>query len=487
MEHWFQFTQISTASLPDVVEFVMTQHVQHGPVIFHAKNPFFINIGIAGIKTHLDIAPQFAALFGVKVTSLELGNDLISFRGGYFMHWQLGHAQLSTLNNAKIALDQITTSIWIYPEEHHISGGLTAFNVRISDEDGVLTIPAMNLEFDHRRDDNGLWLGNYNIHFPSMKLYNIDDDNTLMMSDIYFDSRETTHSALLSGERKLDIRQVSVDDQVVGPLHLSVSLHNINIKAITGMIHVYESTIQTGELYQGQLQRKIFAKFPELINSDSKLQLDAFTLATPQGMIHMNGEIQWPAANLMQVDNITDLAQAAHGKLELQIPKVLMNQLISLMSKISYFRKPISAIERGKLLQAQDQLNFSIDASRYIFSQFIENYLVPEQAGIQLYKMQQNFEPTDEYANQLKELLFQGQISLPVSYLLYWEYLKTQQPYELLINTTTAFDKAAEQDLHHQLIQLLHQGYITEMNSQDYLVSLRWSDGELETKPQLKK
>lgn len=465
----------NTTKLPATLQFFITQHVKHGLLFY-----FPFGVGLAEINTQLKLTPDEVHDLDLKRELIATGNDQVSLLGKYLMKWQFNdlnwHSKYE--DNTRIQLGQINTKIWIIGQKH-LSGNIDINKIHLLDENGIISIPQMQISFNHTLNDLGLWIGDYTIAFPKMTIFSSEDNTILVVSDISYASKTKEHAALLNALRELHIGKLRYANEVLGPLSLEFGLYNINMHGIADIIKTYNSTLQSGELYQGQLRHKISAKLVDLLNEKTSLKLNQFDLVTPKGIVKMSSQITWPMENLADITNLQDLAEAARVNLQLHIPKAMLNQVIAFASKFNYFKKPISNVERDQLLQMENQLDFFLKTSRFEFDQLVSNYILPEEIGSELFEMQQQFSSKDEYKNRIKDLLLTREITLPMSYYLYWSYLQTEEPYETLINLTTKYQKDAEIRLHKEFNALRQQGYVTEERDNSYVISLRWADGLL--------
>lgn len=461
------------------IYFVIHQHIQHGPIFF--KNGIIPSrFGWIAMHNELELSPELAKAFGMKELSGVVNDTLITYLGNYFTYWRLKGLQVVLAANKSIVkTGQVTAHVWFQPKEGQMRGRLSVAHIEMRGKNKDMVLSKVDVAFNHHQVSNGLWLGQYELRMPKLT-YHWGDDDSIILSGVNVKSAtDESGMGMLKGERRFDVDQIQWNDQMVGPLHVRLTLQDLNLQPVADLVDIYQSTLRAGELYEGQLSRRIYAKLPNLINRDSRIQLTQFSLMTPKGALLMTGEVNWQALNFLDVNDFSDVTDTAYATLKMHFPKALMNPSIWFFGQLPYYKGTLSVEARKQVIEAQHQVDFALHKNGVLLDQMIDSHILSEDMAFSLYNMQQSLEPREVYARFVKTLLFNKQITQAVSYELMWQYDQIDGPYSVLVDINQAYQHEAEEDVRQEFADWVRQGFVIESGDQSYTVSLIWSNGEL--------
>ncbi len=462
-------------------QFLVHQHVQHGPIIYFPLENASGIFGLAAIQSKLIMQPDTTSIFlllGMSHATVKSAEDFVTFAGSFFNHLEISGLKLvDPVSHIQFQLNNVVSNVWIHPKQKSVNGDVKFSQFSIHDSDDVLEIDKINVQFNQYLNQYGLWLGTHTILMPEI-LFQEMSSESLLIKNFNLSGQSAEKTGNVSGDRQLDIAEISYDNQTIGPIHLILSAYKLNAKAIQNLLNAYQEVMQNGEEYQGQLRKKITMFLPDIIIPGTGFKLDQFNLTAPKGQLKINADVTWPEKNFSAPDNLREIVMTADAKARLHISKELMNQVIEILSGMPTSLRQASEPDRAMLLAVRDQMMVAAKQNKQLIKMLVKNNAMTEKLGDAFLAMQKDLVSVDEYEQTIKELFLTRKISLQVSYLLNWQYSQMRNPYQFLLRKADEYQKSANEQLQNQFKELLNQGYITEEKS-GYVVLIKWSDGKL--------
>ncbi len=459
-------------------QFIVKQHVQHGPIIFSNNAPGVF--GLAAIQSKFEMTPDTGSLLllGMPSAKLKSDDDFVSLLGNYFNHLEISGLQmLDPISRTHLQLNDFVSDVWIEPKQKRVSGELTLSNFSIYNSDDSIDIDKINLKFNHHLAPNGLWLGTHYIEVPKIT-FQEEGDEFLTIAELNFSGASDEISGVVSGARKLDIFEINYGGDVIGPMHLELSAHGLDAKTIYNLIEAYQQFAKNGEEYQGQLKQKISMILPKIVTPGTEINLDQFRLNAFKGNLTINAAINWPERNFEAPNNVHDIVTTAKARANLSISKKLMDDVIGIIAGMPTSIREASYPDRDLLLSVRDQMTAASKQNTYLIKMLVESDQLPEKSGEEFVEMQRALVSVDDYEKAIKDLFLDRKISLRVSYQLGWQYSQLRNPYQFLLRKVIEYQRSANEQLQAQLKELLSQGYIKEEKN-DYVVLFQWIEGKL--------
>ncbi|EKD55482.1 MAG: hypothetical protein ACD_60C00005G0009 [uncultured bacterium] len=129
----------------------------------------------------------------------------------------------------------------------------------------------------------------------------------------------------------LIIGKIQWVDRAIGPLYLQFGLHQFSVQSIENLLNTYKKMMKQGQVYQGQLRKKLFSLLPGMIHAGSAIELNQFDLTMPNGKIHMSAIIGWPYYHFVAPANLFEALQFANANAVIHVSKSLLNDIIILL------------------------------------------------------------------------------------------------------------------------------------------------------------
>lgn len=454
-------------------EYVIDQYIQHGPIIYYYTGSIPSIFGLGAIHNSVRITPEIKKLFAkyhLNSNFAEINDDLITFNGNCYKHIKLGALYaIYPESDVHIQIDGMEGELWLSPVEERISGSLKLQKLSIADNQASIMIPNVELQFDQHEDMQRFWLGNNTLVIPEITWQEIGK-TAIKINGINFNGFADENAGLLNGSRQFDVTKIHIDDTQIGPFHLQLSVNKLNAQAILDMIEAYQEISQRGELYQSQLQQKLYMMLPNVINQGSTIKLDGFDLTTPEGVLQMNGKLAWNMNTASIPDNVAELIQSANAQINLRVSKALIDRWIEIVSHLPFFNQTNSALQKAYKDEKND-IYQAMQQNNEIFVGLISQGLITDKDALNLLVLQKQMVSLDEYNQAVRQLLLDKSISLETSHLLSLLYTQVQAPAMKLAKLLEQNRETTQSNMHAQIANMIKAGYIKQENN-DYIMTL---------------
>lgn len=456
-------------------QYLFTQHISHGPIMYHPVNGMDSLIGIATINNQLTMTPSvkhFLTLLGVNppTSFIEFDRDFVGLSGAIYKHVKLNSSDM-VYPATRIHIKQANSEarIWIYPMEKRIAGDVTLKQVIVTDSESSIQLPDLSLQLNVYQSPSQLWLGSVGLLIPEMT-WTDDGVRVFSMSGLDFSGSIDELNGLVSGSRSFAIQKMNINDRSLGPMQLQISAKHIKAQALADLLDAYRQITLRGELYKSQLQKKIYSLLPTLVTPETQLALDALKITTQYGNLTMNGELHWAIDQAAMSDDLLELLQSANAELDLRFAKRLGEEFITVASKLPFFNSVGPSLSEVYWSMRQ-QLYFSERQNAFTLAGLVDSNLISENEALNLLQLQRRSVPYDQYASQVKKLLLDKEITRETSYALAWQYQQVDMFAEQIEKLTTNNQTAVANDMHSQLTEWIKAGYLKPVDN-DYVVSV---------------
>lgn len=460
-------------------ELMFTQHIVHGPLLYQLVSGQLF--GLARIDNQLIVTPsikQFMKKINLSLSTrlITMHRDVIGLTGHINSYIKFNSFQFDYPNtNIHIGSNQTEAHFWIDPIKNRVVGDMTLDQLNVNDTSSEILVPNMTLHFDLSHHATPLWLGEINLSISAIQ-WTERDGLFFSIKGVDFSGTSAEKNGLLSGTRSFRIEKVDLPHQSLGPFELAASIDKININGLAALIDAYRDIMRRGELYKSQLQRKMYALFPGLINPETRFVLDKFAIDTPNGQLAMNGELHWSMDQSSMPDDAMDLVQSADANLDLRISKRLSDDMIYWAAQLPFFNAV--GPELNELYwELRQELYFAERQNAFTLAGYVDNRYLSESAALELLQLQKRSVSYEQYALHVKKLLLDKEITREVSYALNFQYLQIASPLQKLKGLTNNNQAAVMRDMHAQLDEWLKLGYIKKEGN-DYIVTILQKRGD---------
>lgn len=466
---------IETEKLPNQnPKILIQQHVQHGPIILHYKQNISNILGLAALQNKIIVSPTvntFFSLLGVSHVKLE-SVTFASFLGNYFNHLLISGLNISN-SDIEAGIKDITADFWIFPKQNRFTGELELTHFFVKNTDDLLSIPHVKIKLDQYLDKHDVLLGSGSINLSEI-LFKETDEKDIRITDLSVDGFTQADDDFLNANRKIKIKNIEIEGQLIGPVEMEVSFNQFYLPAIHDLFVSYRDVIHNGEVYQGQLRQQIAMILPKIIKPGSSINLNNLDVASADGNIKANGTFSWPEQNFLPSSSLSELIMSGQAQLELTVSKKWMAKIIHFASNAPDFIRDVAVPQKNILLNARNEMEFAIQRNAVFIDYLGDGGYISKQAEDILVDLQKNLVSMADYRKIVRDLFLDRQISLVVAYQLCWQYSQIIKPYDFLKARVNEFQKIAEQQMQEEFSRVLKQGYIIE-NLDEYSAKINWS------------
>jgi uncharacterized protein YdgA (DUF945 family) len=452
------------------MEFILKGHVQHGP-IFYSPLDDMPCMGLVLVNRQIEMPVAYKSMlkeFNLDAALFRINAAYLGFTGKYLNYLALRNLHYVSRLGHDFKVKNIETQIWRWPFSSHIHGYVKVKDVATGDLVSSLRLPHLKVEFDLKKDAYGLWIGDHALSLSTIEMRDADD--VFQLSGIEFGGSVHEKAALVSGDKRFKIGKILFDEQSVGPLHVHISVKNLNAQAIANLLDAYQDILRHGEMYESQLRQRTFTLLPTLIAPGGGIQLNNFNIKTPDGQLKMHANVFWPKQDFIPLENMRDLVDTANVQAALRISIPLADEIMGLMAKLSYSYQ-ISQAERQALIAMDDELPLKRQQVVFMVANLLQLNLIPQVEGDALLAQIQNNVSVEDYLQAVKELLLQNKINLATSYYLGLIYIMLDNQFNELDQKVAVYQQATERLIRSQLNEYIKRGYI--LKSQDeYSITL---------------
>jgi len=230
---------------------------------------------------------------------------------------------------AKLTLQSITGSVAFTPNFAQLTGELQLPQVQLETEQGKVQFHNTKFTTNLRSHADDLWLGLSEWQMAEVDLISRTLP-TVALQQLKISVDNQLVDKNLQVNLKSQLQQLTVKQDNYGPGDVAVEIRHLNVDSVNNVRQILHTM---SNLSGAQTNILLWAKLSQygmtLLNEQPELAIPQLNFATPQGQV---------AGNLsLGVDKIEatawlyplTLLESFHGKLALQLPKSLLNQVLA--------------------------------------------------------------------------------------------------------------------------------------------------------------
>lgn len=296
--------------------------IKHGPLVFTDNGTRF---GIAQVttkpETHYGVFINYLNQTIMKYTfpALSMQGNLGDNQGDFQFDWRGFSAWLGVSAN----LD-------------NIDGHLKLYGFNVSDNKVVVNVGKTINDFQLKRHQDGLWLGQSHFDIPSVvvnetgqKLFKLEG------FDLNIDSQVVDNA--LNFNFKLSLQELFTNDVTYGPANLKLSIKNLD-PAVMAEINKQQLNMLQNNADSNLLMLSMVTQLPKLLAKGAELNLSEMTVSLPEGKVVGDLKIALPKNET----NAEQLMQKAHGEGEFRAPMSVIRKLMVSSIQSDLANKPQS-------------------------------------------------------------------------------------------------------------------------------------------------
>lgn len=483
--HWFSSDALVNVEIKNfqnsTLSFTVSQHISHGPYLFVQNKKFPTQFALAAIHNKISFSKDSAALLeksGINESWLNENDGLITFSGNIFNYFSAGKMLVDLPGVGEdVSFSGVEGMLCVNPEEERISGDLALHDLVIFDPVSTVKFSSLNMKFDQHKDIDGIWLGSHSVVFPDFIFKTVNGDRVAVYGmNLHGDTNES------SGEfrdlHNISIDKISIMDRHYGPIRIRLSASKFNLKILRDMLAVYEDISRNGEFYQYELQHRLLTLLPQIIIPGSNIDVEQIDIGSSFGNLHLQGNISWPAHDFVTPDSVIDIGQSSTVKMNMNVSKPLVNDVIDYMSGMPDFIRMASEPDRAKLIEMKSQLDFCMRENLALIAFLEQEENITSGAADQLLAMQEQLVPMELYSSTVKKLYWSREVTLAARLWLNWQYSQVIEPYEYMVNRVDVYQAMAKKQMHDEVKRLLAEHFV-QQSDDTYSVQMTWSNGQL--------
>jgi uncharacterized protein YdgA (DUF945 family) len=258
-----------------------------------------------------------------------------------------------------------------------------------------------------------------------------------------------------------------MDDQTLGPMQMRLSAHKLSAQGIINMIALYREISHRGEFYQSELQQRMSSMLPKVIMPGAFIKLETFDLATSQGNLQVTAGVQWPKADFVSSENMTELADNASLRAQVRISKKLANEMLVLASQSPYFRDVPDAVVH-EINQQEDTVTLAMQEGAFAIAELVDEQELSDNDGTEFVRLLRNDPRGKEYSDKVRMLFMTRDISLRTAYILYWQQMVVKNLVEEIQKSVAQYQDSITRQMQDEFNEWVKKGYVTEKGD-DYV------------------
>ena len=316
--------------------------IYHGPVSL-ANNGVHFGLGYATTEVQIPetYKKQFDAVYEAESIPPVLNASMfVSYFNQTHLHLQIPTFRLVTIKNKDvIEWGGLDSEFAISAKKYHIDGHLTLNGVNVSSGNMSLSLGKVASEYDMHQNDDGLYLGDASIAFPSlvvMKNKTVDFE----LADVDTKSESEVVNGLFDSSFHGSFEKLTRHGKAYGPGRITVDLQNLDAKVLAT---INEQAGKMQRIPDSQRQQALLMMLPQLstlLGKGATFEVSEFNIGMPDGVFDASLRIALPKGDL---GNPFQLIQKIEGKGKVKIPAKLLKTLLT------------RSVTESLLLQAEKQ------------------------------------------------------------------------------------------------------------------------------------
>ncbi len=310
----------------------MPLDIYHGPIMIVNAKPMF-GLGYA----HSDVvlpeiyAKQFKEEYTADSTFPVLNLNLfVSYASKTSIHMELPTFKLiSKEGNTQFDWLGMDSDLTVSAHRNAVRGNVKLAGVAFKKDEVNAVLSSVVSDYDLHRTPTGLYLGDGNLNLSKV-VVNQNDKPAFEIDELNLHSMNDVNNGLFDGRFKITLKTLIFEGKTYGPALLDVSLSNLDA-AILAKLNEKSNELQQGtDAERHQLMLSMLPDVPKLLSKGAVLDLSAFSVVTPDGLVKGNLRVTLPNAD---IGNPFQLIQKIQGQGKFVFADALLKQLMTNSAK----------------------------------------------------------------------------------------------------------------------------------------------------------
>ena len=335
----------------------MPVKVHHGPIIFaHRKVKFGFGYAHSELALPEKVINQFKNTF--KAESIQPKLDLSLFVN-YLNNTSLELAipafnLLAKEGNGQFSWSGLTSDTNVSSNLDKIEGNLSVDGFSLAKDQVKTVMSSIHSEYNLRKNEMGLYLGDANLSFPSLIITN-NEQPIFELNKFHVYSDTNIENGLFSSHFKTSIDKVIANSKIYGPGNLEVEIRNLDATVLAQINQQVNQIQQANETQKQQALLALLPELPKLLSKGAEFEIKEMNFVMPQGKVEGNMLISLPK---IESNNPFELIQKIQGNGKFAIPAVVLKEVLveSFRQKlITASQSQPQTLEQGIMQQMQKQ------------------------------------------------------------------------------------------------------------------------------------
>jgi len=292
--------------------------IKHGPVIFSENG---VKFGLGYASTDLALPAQYNEQFNNAFTSDSTKPKLdLALFVSYFnnSNVEMGVPAFKLISKQGGQFDWLgmNSSTYVTSNADKINGGVAIDGMLFTQKDVKATVGKIKTDYDLRKTDSGLYLGEASINMPSIVVTQAEKTQ-FELNDFDMNTSSDINDDLFSSHFKTSVGKIQANDKTYGPGNLEMSIRNLDA-TVLGRINQQVQVAQNGnDQEKQQAMMAMLPDVPKLFSRGAEFEISELSFTMPQGTIEGSMFISLPKG---ENNNPLELIGKIHGVSKLKVP-----------------------------------------------------------------------------------------------------------------------------------------------------------------------
>ena len=301
--------------------------IAHGPVILANAKVLF---GLGYAYTDLSLPQVYAEQFDKQYSDASIKPRLnISVFVNYFNNCRL-HINAPAFNlvdkqgKSQFQWLGLDSDVSISSKMTHVDGSVTIDGMSLVKDNMKAVMGKTVSDYDLNRTENGLYLGDANLSFPSLVVTR-DDQKVFEIEQLDVHSSSNVRKGLFSSDFKSELDKMFAGGKVYGPGALEVSINKLDAQVLAQINEQITMIQQGSDRDRQQALLSLLPELPKLVSKGAEFEISKFSLVMPDGVINGDLQISLPSDNTA---NPFQLIQKIQGQGNVRVAAAVLKTLV---------------------------------------------------------------------------------------------------------------------------------------------------------------
>ena len=302
--------------------------ISHGPIIVGRDGVHF-GLGYASTEVQLPEAykKEFNATFLPESVVPKLDASIfVTYFNRSHLHLQIPAFRLVSIKNKDIIeWEGMTSDFCLSVERYHVDGRLMLNGLRIVSGDMSLALGKVYSEYDMHQTQQGLYLGDASIQFPSlvvMKNEKVDFE----LEGVDTKSESEVEDGLFESSFHGSFEKLKTHGKTYGPARVAIELENLDAQVLANINEQANKMQRVPDSERQQVLLMMLPQLTKLLGKGAAFEISELNLGMADGALDGSLRIALPKGDL---GNPFQLIQKIEGKGKLKIPSQLLRALLT--------------------------------------------------------------------------------------------------------------------------------------------------------------